>query len=103
MSPASDRESVIRVALSILNDDGWSTEYGKNTSGFVLVKGRERLLLVGHGRWNLNADDQDQLYGRLLRLYSRHPEATRGAVVLPVSAREYINAVSKQVREALGV
>lgn len=103
MSAQSARASVIRVALTVLNSEGWSTESGKNASGFVLAKNGERLLLVGHGRWDVHADERDQLYGRLLRLYSRHPDAARGVVVLPLSSRDYMDEISREVRYAIGV
>lgn len=66
-------------------------------------QGDERLVVVGHGRWDLNQDERDQLYGRLLKLYSRNPDASRGVVVLPVSATEYVDEVSQDVRIALGM
>lgn len=97
------RDSVIRVALAVLNRQGWSTEEGKNATGFVLTKNGERLLVVSHGRWDLNQEERDQLYGRLLRLYSRYPEASRGVLVLPDSATGYLDEVSREVRAALGI
>ena len=102
MSAASQRESVIRVALSVLNRDGWSTESGKNTSGFIMVRDRERLLVVGHGRWEITQEERDQLYGRLLRLYTKHPDASRGVIVLPETTSN-VDEVSEDVRRALGV
>jgi hypothetical protein len=103
VSIPGQRASVIRVALAVLNREGWSTESGKNSSGFVLIKEGERLLVVGHGRWEINQYERDQLYGRLLRLYSRHPEASRGVIVLPETSHENLDEVSKDVRGALGV
>ena len=103
MSTTNQRESVIRVALGVLNREGWSTESGKTASGFVLTKHGERLLVVGHGRWDIDQDERDQLYGRLLRLYSRHPEASRGAIVLPHTASGHLDEVSKDIRGALGI
>lgn len=103
MSTSSQRDSVIRVALAVMNREGWSVEHGKNSAGFVLIKGGERLVMVGHGRWDLNQDERDQLYGRLLKLYSRNPEASRGVVILPVSASDYVDEVSQDVRIALGI
>ena len=85
MSAPSERQSVIRVALSILERDGWVTVDGKNAIGFVLARDREILLVAGHGRWNLDQDDRDALYGRLLRFRSKHPIASRCLLVLPTA------------------